>query len=79
MQRVHDECGEMGEIRLAHHPVVMLYGEKAQRAFQEGKSSILFPINAQQAYVKTRLGYLQSLRDYQQAITDLEQAIGGGL
>ena len=33
MQRVHDECGEVGEIRLAHHPVVMLYGEEAQRAF----------------------------------------------
>ena len=33
MQRVHDECGEVGEIRLARHPVVMLYGEQAQRAF----------------------------------------------
>ena len=33
MQRVHRECGEMGEIRLAHHKVVMLYGEEAQRAF----------------------------------------------
>jgi prolyl-tRNA synthetase len=33
MQRVHDECGEIGEIRLAHHPVVLLYGEEAQRAF----------------------------------------------
>ena len=60
-------------------PTAQTLVEKAQRAFQEGKTSILFPINAQQAYVKTRLGYLQSLRDYQQAITDLEQAIGGGL
>ena len=33
MQRVHDECGEIGEMRLAHHRVVMLYGEEAQRAF----------------------------------------------
>ena len=33
MQRVHDECGEVGEIRLAHHRVVLLYGERAQRAF----------------------------------------------
>ena len=33
MQRVHEECGEIGEMRLAHHPVVMLYGEEAQRSF----------------------------------------------
>jgi len=33
MQRVHDECGEIGELRLAHQPVVMLYGERAHEAF----------------------------------------------
>jgi sterol 14-demethylase len=33
MQRVHDECGEIGEIRLANQPVVMLYGVEAQEAF----------------------------------------------
>ena len=33
MQRIHEECGEIGEMRLAHHPVVMLYGEEAQRSF----------------------------------------------
>jgi len=33
MQRVHDECGEIGEIRLARQPVVMLYGVEAQEAF----------------------------------------------
>ena len=33
MQRVHDECGEIGEMRWAHHRVVMLYGEEAQQAF----------------------------------------------
>ena len=33
MQRVHDECGEIGEMRLASQPVVMLYGEEAQEAF----------------------------------------------
>jgi len=33
MQRVHAECGEIGEMRLARQPVVMLYGEKAHEAF----------------------------------------------
>jgi len=33
MQRVRDECGEIGEIRLANQPVVMLYGVEAQEAF----------------------------------------------
>jgi hypothetical protein len=33
MQRCRDECGEVGEIALAGHPVVMLYGEAAQEAF----------------------------------------------
>ena len=33
LQRVHDECGEIGEIRLARQSVVMLYGEAAHEAF----------------------------------------------
>ncbi len=33
MQRVHDECGELGEIHLARQPVVMMYGEEAHEAF----------------------------------------------
>ena len=33
MQRAHDECGEIGELRLARQPLVMLYGEQAQEAF----------------------------------------------
>lgn len=33
MERVRDECGELGEIRLAGSPVVMMYGEEAQQAF----------------------------------------------
>ncbi len=60
-------------------PTAQILVEKAHLAFEEGKTSILFPINAQQAYVKTRLGYLQTLQNYQQAITDLEKAIGSGL
>lgn len=33
MQRVHDECGEIGEMRLAHQAVVMLFGAEAHEAF----------------------------------------------
>ena len=33
MQRVHDECGEIGEMRLAGQPVVMFFGAEAQEAF----------------------------------------------
>ena len=33
MQRCRDECGEVGELRLAGSPLVMLYGEEAQEAF----------------------------------------------
>ena len=32
-QRVRDECGEIGEFRLARKRVVMLSGEEAQEAF----------------------------------------------
>jgi cobalt-zinc-cadmium efflux system outer membrane protein len=50
--------------------------QKARRSFELGKSPILIPITAQQAYVNTRQGYLQALADYQNAITDLERAVG---
>jgi outer membrane protein, heavy metal efflux system len=53
--------------------------EKSKRAFMEGQTSILMPINAQQAYMNTRLGYLAALKDYQDAISDLEKAVGSGL
>ncbi len=53
--------------------------EKSRRSFEEGKSSILIPLNAQQAYIDTRLGYLQAMVDMQDAISDLERAIGTGL
>jgi sterol 14-demethylase len=33
MQRIHEECGEIGEMRLFRQPVVMLYGPEAQEAF----------------------------------------------
>jgi len=33
MQRVHDECGEIGEMRWANQDVVMMYGTDAHEAF----------------------------------------------
>lgn len=33
MQRCRDECGDVGELRLARQSLVMLYGEVAQEAF----------------------------------------------
>ena len=60
-------------------PYAVAVVEKSRRAFQEGKASILIPINAQDAYMRSRLGYLQALMDYQNAISDLEQAVGAGL
>lgn len=33
MRRVHEACGDVGEMNLAGHRVVMLYGERAQEAF----------------------------------------------
>lgn len=53
--------------------------EKSRQAFREGKTSILIPIQAQQAYMNARLGYLQALADFQNAISDLERAVGTGL
>lgn len=53
--------------------------DKSRRSFDEGKSSILVPINAQQAYINTQLGNLQALMDTQNAISDLERAVGTGL
>lgn len=33
MRRVHEECGEVGELRLASDRIVMMYGAEAQEAF----------------------------------------------
>ena len=60
-------------------PYSVAVTDKSRRAFQEGKTSVLTPLNAQQAYMNTRLGYLQALMDYQDSISDLERALGAGL
>lgn len=60
-------------------PMSVEVTDKSRRAFQEGKTSILTPIQAQQAYMNARLGYLQALSDFQNAISDLERAVGTGL
>lgn len=60
-------------------PIAKDVVEKSRRSFEEGKSNILIPITAQQSYINTRFGYIQSLTDYQNAVSDLERAIGVGL
>ncbi len=60
-------------------PMSVAVTDKSRLAFQEGKTSILMPIQAQQAYMNSRLGYLQALADFQNAISDLERAVGTGL
>lgn len=52
---------------------------KSRRAFEEGKTSVILPLNAQQAYIQTRLGYLRTLSELQEAVTELERALGAGL
>lgn len=52
---------------------------KSRRSFEAGKVAILLPLNAQQAYTNTRLGYLQAIQDYQDSISNLERAIGAEL
>jgi outer membrane protein, heavy metal efflux system len=53
--------------------------DKSRRSFEVGKSPILLPLNAQQAYINTQLGYLQAVTYFQNAISDLERAVGAGL
>lgn len=60
-------------------PMSVAVTDKSRLAFREGKTSILMPIQAQQAYMNSRLGYLQALADFQNAISDLERAVGTGL
>lgn len=60
-------------------PYAVAVVDKSRQAFTEGKTTILTPILAQQAYMNTRLGYLQALIDFQNTISDLERAVGAGL
>ena len=43
-----------------------------------GKSNIIIPLNAQQSYINTRFGYIQTLTEYQTSVSNLERAIGAG-
>lgn len=68
---------ERYETQLLPYSVAVV--DKSRRAFVEGKTNILSAINAQQAYMNTRLGYLQAVMDYQNTISHLERAVGTGL
>jgi len=60
-------------------PKAQHVNEKAALSFKEGKSSILVPLQAQQAYIETRLGSVQALGNYYIAWSRLERAVGGAL
>ncbi len=52
---------------------------KSRRSFEEGKSNIVIPLNAQQSYINIKFDYIQTLIEYQKAINNLERAVGGVL
>ena len=60
-------------------PLSVKVMDKSRLAFLEGTTSVLMALNAQQAYMNTRLGYLQSLMDYHNAVGDLERTVGSEL
>jgi outer membrane protein TolC len=45
-------------------------------SFKEGKSNILTSLNAQEAYINTKLGYIQVVTDYENSLSNLERALG---
>lgn len=57
-------------------PKAQTINEKSKRCFEEGKCSVLIPINAQQSFINTKLGYLESLMAYQNSISKLERSTG---
>jgi cobalt-zinc-cadmium efflux system outer membrane protein len=51
---------------------------KSNLSFKEGKSNILTSLNAQEAYINTKRGYIQVMADYENSLSDLERALGVG-
>jgi cobalt-zinc-cadmium efflux system outer membrane protein len=51
---------------------------KSNLSFKEGKSNILTSLNAQEAYINTKFGYIQVITDYENSLSDLERALGVG-
>jgi cobalt-zinc-cadmium efflux system outer membrane protein len=49
---------------------------KSNMSFKEGKSNILTSLNAQEAYINTKLGYIQVVTDYENSLSNLERALG---
>lgn len=60
-------------------PKVKDLADKALKSFELGKSTVIVPVDAQIAYMNTRLDYIQTLMSYQESITMLERAVGAGL
>lgn len=57
-------------------PKAQTVNEKAKRCFEEGKCLVLIPINAQQSFLSSKLGYFDSLAAYQNSVCNLERAVG---
>jgi cobalt-zinc-cadmium efflux system outer membrane protein len=52
---------------------------KSNLSFKEGKSNILTSLNAQEAYINTKFGYIQVITDYENSLSNLERALGVGV
>lgn len=50
--------------------------KKSEISFQEGKSSILTPLNAQQVFIESKFGYMKTLSYYYKSLINLEKVIG---
>lgn len=49
---------------------------KSEMSFKEGKSDILMLLTSQEAYEKSRNGYIDAISNYQTSLSDLERALG---
>ena len=49
---------------------------KSEKSFKEGKSDILMLLTSQEAYEKSRNGYIDAISNYQKSLSDLERALG---
>src|SRR5574344_448259 len=50
----------------------------SELSFKEGKTNILIPLNSQDAYITTKLGYIQTLTEYEKSLSNFERAMGIG-
>ena len=49
---------------------------KSEYSFKEGKSDILMSLNAQEAYIRIKTDYINTLENYYNSLGNLERAVG---